>query len=170
MPECSCRVTLRTANWEVSFENVAMIDFTSFSHCQNTTRIWDSLKVIVPEYSCRVTLRIANWEVSFENVARIDFTWFSYCQNTSAQARPKGKLKGTAVYKMTGCACNAGSRAGQGMSYQFSKLFSAPGHAPPRRRPSTAKARPTMRGVAHHQSMPCRPSATGTTEFWSWHS
>ena len=27
--------------------------------------------------------------------------------------------------KMTGCACNADSRAGQGMSYQFSKLFSA---------------------------------------------
>ena len=27
--------------------------------------------------------------------------------------------------KMTGCACNADSRAGQGMSYQFSKLISA---------------------------------------------
>ena len=43
----------------------------------------------------------------------------------SAQARPKTKPKGTAMYKMTGCACNAGSRAGQGMSYQFSKRFSA---------------------------------------------
>ena len=37
MPEYSCRVTLRTANWEVSFENVARIDFTWFSYCQNTT-------------------------------------------------------------------------------------------------------------------------------------
>ena len=36
MPEYSCRVTLRTANWEVSFENVARIDFTWFSYCQNT--------------------------------------------------------------------------------------------------------------------------------------
>ena len=31
----------------------------------------------------------------------------------STQVRPKGKPKGTAMYKMTGCACNAGSRAGQ---------------------------------------------------------
>ena len=37
MPEYSCRVTLRTANWEVSFENVARIDFTWFSYCQNTS-------------------------------------------------------------------------------------------------------------------------------------
>ena len=37
MPEYSCRVTLRTANWEVSFENVAEIDFTWFSYCQNTS-------------------------------------------------------------------------------------------------------------------------------------
>ena len=36
MPEYSCRVTLRTASWEVSFENVARISFTWFSHCQNT--------------------------------------------------------------------------------------------------------------------------------------
>ena len=36
VPEYSCRVTLRTANWEVSFENVARIDFTWFSYCQNT--------------------------------------------------------------------------------------------------------------------------------------
>ena len=31
VPEYSCRVTLRTANGEVSFENVARIDFTWFS-------------------------------------------------------------------------------------------------------------------------------------------
>ena len=37
MPEYSCRVTLRTANPEVSFENVARIDFTWFSYCQNTS-------------------------------------------------------------------------------------------------------------------------------------
>ena len=80
-----------------------------------------------------------------------------------AQERPKEKPKGTAMYKITCRACNAGSRAGQGMLYQFSKLFSPPGHAPPRGRPSTAKARPTMRGAVHHQSMPCRPNATGTT-------
>ena len=43
----------------------------------------------------------------------------------SAQARLKEKPQGTAMYKMTGCACNAAYRAGQGMSYQFSKLFSA---------------------------------------------
>ena len=42
----------------------------------------------------------------------------------SAQARLKEKSKGTAMYTMTGCACNAASRAGQGMSYQFSILFS----------------------------------------------
>ena len=35
VPKYSCRVTLRTANWEVSFENVARIDFTWFSYCQN---------------------------------------------------------------------------------------------------------------------------------------
>ena len=39
VPEYSCRVTLRTANWEVSFENVARIDFTWFSYCQNTSLI-----------------------------------------------------------------------------------------------------------------------------------
>ena len=66
MPEYSCRVTLRTANWEVSFESVARIDFTWFGYCQNTSRT-------------------DNWEVSLENVARIDFTWFSYCQNTTMQ-------------------------------------------------------------------------------------
>ena len=43
----------------------------------------------------------------------------------SAQARPKGKPKGGTIYKMTGCAGNAGSRAGQGMSHQFSDLSSA---------------------------------------------
>ena len=39
VPEYSCRVTLRTANWEVSFENVARIDFTWFSYCQNTSLV-----------------------------------------------------------------------------------------------------------------------------------
>ena len=29
------------------------------------------------------------------------------------------------MYKMSSCACNAGSREGQGMSYQFAKPFSA---------------------------------------------
>ena len=35
----------------------------------------------------------------------------------SAQGKLKGQLKGTAMYKMMGCACNAASRAGQGMLY-----------------------------------------------------
>ena len=42
MPEYSCRVTLRTANWEVSFENVARIDFTWFSYCQNTSPVFNA--------------------------------------------------------------------------------------------------------------------------------
>ena len=64
---------------------------------------------------------------------------------------------------MTGCACSAASRAGQGMSYQFSKLFSPQGHAPPKERASITKARPTLGGVTHHQSVPNRLNATGTT-------
>ena len=71
--------------------------------------------------------------------------------------------QGTAMYHVTDCACNAGSRTGQGMLYQFSKFFSPAGHPPPRGRPSTAKARFSMRGAMHHQSIPCQPNATGTT-------
>ena len=81
----------------------------------------------------------------------------------SAQEKLKRQPTGTAMYKMTGRAYNAGSREGQGMLYQFSKLFSPPGHAPARGRPSCAKARPAMSGAVHQQSMPCRPNATGTT-------
>ena len=35
----------------------------------------------------------------------------------SAHAKLKGQPKGTAMYKMMSCACNAASRAGQGMAY-----------------------------------------------------
>ena len=37
----------------------------------------------------------------------------------------KGQPKGIGKYQMMGCACNAASREGQGMSYRISKLFSA---------------------------------------------
>ena len=50
MPEYSCRVTLRTANWEVSFENVARIDFTWFSYCQNTSSFYKTTHVLHAEH------------------------------------------------------------------------------------------------------------------------
>ena len=90
----------------------------------------------------------------------------------SAQARLKGKPKGTAMYKMTGCACNAASRAGQGMSYQLSKPFSAvvpifktflpPGTRPTKRKAKHRRSTPHHEGATHHQNVPCRPNATGT--------
>ena len=41
-----------------------------------------------------------------------------------AQAKLKGRPKGTAKYRMMGCACNA-ARAGQGLSHQIWKPFAA---------------------------------------------
>ena len=87
--------------------------------------------------------------------------------------------------KMTGCACNAGSRAGQGMSYQFSKPFSPrdtphqeegqspPKHAPPRGGGHTTKAclagptqpeqpEPTVNG----RHGPTHPTA-GQADHWA---
>ena len=43
-----------------------------------------------------------------------------------------------------------------------SQTFSSPQGQAPRGRPSTAKARLTMTGTVLHQSMMCRPNATGT--------
>ena len=54
-----------------------------------------------------------------------------------------------------GCACNAASRAGQGVSYRIWKLF-------PAVIPTVATFLPYDRGAAHSQNVPCRPIATGT--------
>ena len=53
---------------------------------------------------------------------------------------------------MTGRACSAASRAGQGMSYQFSNPFSAV--VPVLKTFLLPGTRPTKRKAEHYQSMP----------------
>ena len=57
MPEYSCRVTLRTANWEVSFENVARTDFTWLSYCQNEIAALLLIKLRLRAQSVQVCFR-----------------------------------------------------------------------------------------------------------------
>ena len=56
------------------------------------------------------------------------------------------------MYKMTGCACNAASRVEQGMSYQFSKRFSAV--IPVFKTFPPLGTRPTKRKAKHRRSTP----------------
>ena len=91
----------------------------------------------------------------------------------SVQAKLKGKPKGTAMYKVMGCASNAASRAVQGMSYPISKRFSAvvpifKAFIPPRTCPTKKKAKhrrskPHHEAATHRHSVPCRPNANRTT-------
>ena len=79
----------------------------------------------------------------------------------SAEVKLEGKPKGTAMYKIMGCACNAATRAEQGMLYRMSKNFlsgrtNCQNLSPP-------EDTPDHEGATHHQSVPCRPNATTTT-------
>ena len=57
MPEYSFLVTLRTANWEVSFGEKARIDFSGFSYCQNTQLcVCGVLGQLAPVHRCARSL------------------------------------------------------------------------------------------------------------------
>ena len=79
----------------------------------------------------------------------------------SAQAQLKGRPKDTAKYQVKNCACEDACRAGQGVSYRISKLFSrARANC---RYPSSPEDKPPLRGLRTATNVSHQPQATGTT-------